>query len=94
MKLVGLNLLKDFQDSHVEIRSQLDAWVSEVEDAQWQSPQEVKDRYATASILDNNRVVFNIKGNKFRLLVQISYKLQIVRIQRIGTHAEYSKWKL
>ena len=94
MKLVGLNLLQDFQDSHAEVRSQLSAWVSEVEDAQWRSPQEVKDRYATASILDSNRVIFNIKGNQYRLLVQISYKLQIVKVQRIGTHAEYSKWKL
>ncbi len=94
MKLVGLNLLQDFQDSHVEVQSQLSAWISEVEDAQWRSPQEVKDRYATASILDNNRVIFNIKGNRYRLLVQISYKLQIIKVQRIGTHAEYSKWKL
>lgn len=94
MKLVGLNLLHDFQDSHVEVQSQLSAWISEVEDAQWRSPQEVKDRYATASILDNNRVIFNIKGNRYRLLVQISYKLQVIKVQRIGTHAEYSKWKL
>ena len=93
MKTHGLGTLDDFMQRHAEAREQVKAWLSEVERAEWRGPQDIKDRYPSASFLPNNRVVFNIKGNKYRIAVQVSYKHQIVLIRRCGTHAEYSKWK-
>jgi len=94
MKMVGREHLEKFRGSHSHIRSQLDAWVCEVEDAQWQSPQDIQKRFPHASFLTKNRVIFNLKGNKYRLEAKVSFKNQVVLIKRIGTHAEYSRWKL
>ncbi len=93
MKVVGRKKLEEFSRRHADVRSQIQAWLCEVEEAQWQTPHDVKARYATASFLGDNRVVFNLKGNKYRLDVKLSYKNQVVLIKRIGTHAEYSTWK-
>lgn len=92
MLVVGRKILEDFSAGHADARSQLDAWLSEVEEADWQSPIDVKARYASASILGGNVVVFNVKGNDYRLEVKISYTSKTVLVTRIGTHAEYSKW--
>lgn len=73
---------------------QLEAWLAEAEESQWTTPDEIKRRYPKASMLANNRVVFDFKGNKYRMLVRISYQLQVLRVERVGTHAEYSKWEL
>jgi len=94
MKIVGLPILQDFQNQHAEVKAPIDAWRTEVERAQWNTPQDIKERYASASILSGNQVVFNLKGNKYRLLVKLSYKSKIVFVKKVGTHAEYSKWKL
>jgi mRNA interferase HigB len=66
--------------------------VGEVKASHWKNPAEIKARYATASFLADNHVVFNLKGNKYRLEVIVGYKAQVVLVKRIGTHAEYSKW--
>ena len=92
MKVVGIQILKDFADQHADVRNQLDAWISEAQDASWQTPSEIKARYAAASFLPSSVVVFNIKGNSYRLEVKVNFKNQIVLIKRVGTHAEYSKW--
>lgn len=94
MKIVGLKILDDFMKRHADIRSQLSAWLYEVEAADWSSPNEIKKRYVHASFLKDNHVIFNIKGNNYRLEAKVSYKLKVVRVKRIGTHADYSKWKL
>ena len=93
MKVIGKKRLLDFAEQHSDIRPQLFAWVYEVEDFEWSSPNDIKARYAQASFLAENRVVFNIKGNNYRIDTKISYKNKVVLIKRIGTHAEYSKWK-
>ncbi len=93
MKVVGRKKLEEFSRRHADVRSQIQAWLCEVEESHWQTPHDVKARYATASLLGDNRVVFNLKGNKYRLDVKLSYKNQVVLIKRIGTHAEYSTWK-
>lgn len=67
------------------------AWYHEAEQAAWKSPNEIKRDYPSASILEDNRIVFNIKGNKYRLIVRINYKYGLVWIRFIGTHAEYDK---
>ena len=64
-----------------------------MEEAEWKGSADVKARYPTASFLSDNRVIFNIKGNKFRLETKINYDVKVVLAKRIGTHAEYSKWK-
>lgn len=94
MKVVGTKALLDFADRHADVRSQIDAWFSEVEEANWKTPQDIKNRYPSASFLAGNRWVFNLKGNKYRMLVRIQLDLQIVRVVTLGTHAEYLKWEL
>ena len=67
MRLVGKELLAEFAARHAAIRSSLDAWIREVEDADWSGPADIKARYPSASILSENTFVFNIKGNKYRI---------------------------
>jgi mRNA interferase HigB len=93
MRLVGRELLAGFAAQHAEIREPLRAWMSEVEEAEWRGPADIKARYPSASFLSDNRVVFNIKGNKFRIETKVSYDILVVLTTRIGTHSEYSRWK-
>ena len=92
MIVVGTTILTEFVDKHGDVRGQVSAWLAEVKVAAWQTPAELKARYSSVSFLQGNRVVFNLKGNKYRLEVVLSYKSQTVLVKRIGTHAEYSKW--
>lgn len=94
MKVMGRNILHKFIKRHADVRSQVTAWLFEAEEAQWRSPEDIKARYAHTSFLDNNVVVFNLRGNKYRLVVAVAYKNQMIIIKRIGTHAEYSRWEL
>lgn len=94
MKVHGLGILEGFIRHHAEAREQVNAWLYEVERAEWRGPQDIKERYPNASFLSENRVIFNIKGKKYRIAVQLSYKNQIVLILMCGTHAEYNRWKL
>jgi mRNA interferase HigB len=92
MKILGREKLYQFKKKHSDATSQIDSWEAEVENAEWCLPLDIKHRYANASFLENNHVVFNIKGNKYRLLAQVSYKNMIILIKRIGTHEEYMGW--
>lgn len=91
MRLISRKKLVEFWTVHVDSKEQLQAWAFEVEHAEWRTPSDVKARYGTADILRDNRVVFNIKGNRYRLVVKIEYNVQIVFIRFIGTHKEYDK---
>lgn len=93
MKVVGRKELEQFSRKHADVRGHIDAWLAEIEEAQWQTPNDIKRRYAHASFLGQNRVIFNLKGNNYRLDVKVSFKNQIIVIVRIGTHQEYSSWK-
>jgi len=93
MRVLGKKILFEFCKRHSDVDSRISAWISEVEDAEWTCPADIKARYVDASILADNRVVFNIKGNKYRLDVRVAYKTQLVLVKRTGTHAEYSRWK-
>lgn len=73
------------------VKAALDAWFAEVSKASWGSSADVKRRYATASIVNSERVVFNIKGNSYRLVIAVDYQKNIVWIKWIGTHDEYDK---
>ena len=92
MKLIGKDALYKFKNQYIEGQSQINSWEAEVCTAQWNTPLDIKRRYAAASFLKNNHVVFNIKGNKFRLLVKVDYANKIVLIMKVGTHKEYMKW--
>ena len=91
--IVNRQVLAEFGEKHSDVRGVLDAWVCEVEAARWTTSKDAATRYPSASFLAGNRVVFNLKGNKYRLDVQVNYASGVVLIKRAGTHAEYSKWK-
>jgi len=91
MQLLGLIKLDNYRREHANVRGALDAWQLEVERSHWSGPQDVKNRYPSASILIGNKVIFNIKGNKYRVVVKAKYEKGIVLIEWVGTHAEYSK---
>ncbi len=94
MNVVGKKKLRDFKRKHNDVRGQIDSWLCEVEEAKWKSPRQLKNRFPNASLLSGDMVVFNIKGNSYRILVKINYRNQIVLIKKVGTHAEYSRWKI
>jgi mRNA interferase HigB len=92
MQLVGKDKLQALVERHPTTKSWVAAWTREVVAARWRSPQDVKDRYASASIIDNTTVIFNVKGNAFRMEVRVSYPTGTVIVVRCGTHAEYDRW--
>ena len=89
MKIVSVKILKAFWEQHPETEQHLKAWVDEVRHANWQQPADIKAKYRNASVLKNRRVVFNIKGNEYRLIVAIAYRFSAVYVKFIGTHKEY-----
>lgn len=91
MQLVNTPILEELKANHADARGALDAWRCEVEAAAWSCPQDIKDRYSTVSFLSGNRVIFNIKGNSYRLAVKVRFQSGIVMIEWGGTHAEYDK---
>lgn len=91
MRVIARKTLRDFWMTHSDSEPALKAWFYEAERSTWQSPAEIKLNYPSASILTDNRVVFNIKGNKYRLIVKINYDYGQVFIRFVGTHAEYDK---
>jgi mRNA interferase HigB len=91
VRIVGRERLVRFCATHGSARKWLSNWVSETEAAIWDSPQAIKDHFATASFLAGNTVIFNVKGNAFRLEVVIAYRTRVIHIEWIGTHAEYDR---
>lgn len=91
MRVLGRDKLLDFATKHADVRKQLNAWFDEANRANWQTTHDIKDRYPSADFIADNRVIFNIKGNKYRLVVQIRYQAGIAVIEWVGTHAEYDK---
>jgi mRNA interferase HigB len=89
MRIVAKKNLLAFSETHATARQSLLAWHEEAAKAVWASPQDIKDRYASASFVGHNRVVFNIQGNAYRLIVAVAYRIGVVYIKFIGTHAEY-----
>jgi mRNA interferase HigB len=92
--IAGRQLIEKFIRKHANSKSSLSAWLEDAEEAEWKTPQDIKDRYRSADFLSGNRVIFDIGGNNYRLMVLVRYRNGMLLIQKIGTHAEYSKWKL
>lgn len=93
MKLIGLSILYRFCEDHTDCSQQITTWIAEVREVTWATPSDIKARYMSASFLTDNRVIFNIKGNRYRLDTKVYYQRQIVMVKRIGTHAEYDGWR-
>jgi mRNA interferase HigB len=93
MRIISVKRLKNFwlNRKHKDSEQSLKAWYHEARKSRWKSHNDIKDKYRSASILKDDRAVFNIKGNKYRLVVMVSYKYQVVFIRFIGTHEEYNK---
>jgi mRNA interferase HigB len=91
MRVIAKKHLVDYWTRHPDAESSLRAWYDEAVDASWTSPHDIRDQYAHASFVANNRVVFNIKGNAHRLIVAVAYKFSAVYIKFIGTHKAYDK---
>jgi mRNA interferase HigB len=91
MHVIKKKTLVDFWCKHADAKVPLGTWFCEAKGAQWKTPQDIKARYRSADFLPGNRVVFNIGGNKYRLIVKIAYVPGLIYIRFVGTHAEYDK---
>jgi mRNA interferase HigB len=91
VRIIAKKTLREFWTIHNDCKDQLNSWYDEAENADWKSPADIKRDYPSASIIANNRVVFNIKGNSYRLIIRINYGYGIAWIRFIGTHTEYDK---
>ena len=91
MKVLGKNKLEQFYKKHTDSKSSLIAWHRDACDSTWNTPQDIKNRYRSADFLSDNRVIFNIKGNNYRLVIQVRYQNGIAVVLWVGTHAEYNK---
>jgi mRNA interferase HigB len=88
------HIIEKFARRHADARTPLDEWGQIVSQADWQTPVDVKNHWPKASILSGNRIVFNIKGNDYRLVTAIDYVQSTMTVLKIGTHQEYDKWNL
>ena len=91
MNIISKRGLVQFYEKHPQAKTPLEVWHQDAKKAQWKTPDDIKKVYSSASFLEDNRVVFNIKGNDYRLIVHIDYLRKIVRVKFIGTHSEYDK---
>lgn len=91
MRIISQTALKQFWEKHADSKSALSAWLTIASKAKWKSANEVKQAFPFVSILSNNRVVFNIKGNDYRLIVAFQFVAEIGYICFVGTHDEYNK---
>ena len=91
MRIIAKSALRDFWERHPDAERALDEWYHIARAADWNTPEKVKSRFASASIIPGDRVVFNIKGNAYRLVVGINYRRRAIYVKFVGTHAEYDR---
>ncbi|GAB4301471.1 MAG: type II toxin-antitoxin system HigB family toxin [Thiohalomonadaceae bacterium] len=96
MRVIAKRTLRVFyeQPPYRDAQGPLEAWHAEASKGTWRTPHDIKEQYANASIIDRSRVVFNIAGNKYRLLVDVDYARQALYVKFIGTHAQYDDLNL
>ena len=92
MLVVGTGKLDEFCKKRHDPQQALKAWLAEARAAMWETPADIKSRYRSASFIGRNRVVFNIRGNKYRLIAVVNYAAQVVLIRFVGTHDEYDRF--
>jgi mRNA interferase HigB len=91
VRIIARRTLREFWEKHADAEQPLRAWYHDVRQADWQSPADVKRVYANASIVGDDRVVFNIGGNKYRLVVAVNYRYHMCYVRFIGTHKAYDR---
>ena len=91
VRIIAKSTLRAFWAAHPDAEEPLLAWYREVEKEDWSEPAQVKEKYRNASIVKGNRVVFNIKGNDYRLVVKINYPYRMLYLRFVGTHADYDR---
>jgi mRNA interferase HigB len=91
MRVIALKALRLFWEQHPDARQALQAWYHDAKTATWKTPADIKSNYRNASFVGNNRVVFNVKGNQYRVVAAMRYDHGIVYIRFVGTHEEYDK---
>ena len=91
MRVFSKKVLREFWESHADARIGLQGWYEEALRAEWQTPSDIKRTHANASIIGDNRAVFNIQGNAYRLVVKIHYDRKFTYVRFVCTHAEYDK---
>jgi mRNA interferase HigB len=88
---VSRSTLREFWAKHRDAEQPLKAWFAEAKRARWKAPQDIKDKYRSASFVGRDRVVFNIKGNTYRLVVAVDYLRQALFIKFVGSHVQYDR---
>ena len=91
MHVISRRPLREFARQHPDAESSLQAWFYEARQAHWRTTADIKRHYGSASILKGSRVVFNLCGNKYQLIVSINYRSEVVFVRFIGTHVEYDR---
>jgi mRNA interferase HigB len=91
MRIISRKMLKEFWEHHPDSRQALQAWYADVKQANWKAPADIKSVYKNASFVGNNRVVFNIKGNKYRVIVANQYAYDVVYIRFVGMNSAYDR---
>ena len=90
-RIFAKSTLREYWEKHPDTEQYLKTWYDTAINADWQRPADVKQTYATASILKNSRIVFNIKGNSYRLVAKFNFEKQWIFIRFVGTHSEYDE---
>jgi mRNA interferase HigB len=91
MRVISKRVLREFWERHEDVKRPLQAWLEDAERAEWTTPRDVQKTYGDDAVLPDSRAVFNIKGNRYRLVTKIRYNTGIVYIRFVGTHAEYDR---
>jgi mRNA interferase HigB len=91
MRIISKKTLRAFWETHTDAEQPLSAWHAKTKLAEWQTSSDIKNDYRNASFVANNRVIFNIKGNAYRLVAAVNYDFGIVYIRFVGSHKEYDK---
>ena len=91
MRIIAISTLRYFWEIHADAEEPIKAWYQEARAADWATPHQVKAMYRNASVLRDNRIVFNIAGNKYRLIVKFNYACRVGYVRFIGTHADYDR---
>ncbi len=91
MRVISKKILRACWERHADVKRPLQAWLEDIERADWKTPRDVQKAYGDDAVLPDNRVVFNIKGNRYRIVTKIHYNTGIVYIRFVGTHAEYDR---
>lgn len=89
MRVIAKKTLRDFWEKYPDSQEPLENWYYEAIKADWSSPQQIKEKFRNVSIVSDNRVIFNIKGNDYRLIVKINYPHRLIYIRFVGTHKQY-----